>query len=72
MLGYKYTTEQEAIDARQLCDNLKGFPKSGIEHYAGYLYSELDNFYYMPHYYDLEQVLGNPYEFTITFPEITL
>ncbi len=66
MLGYTYATEQEAIDARQLCDNLKGFPKSGIEHYAGYLYSDLDGFYYIPYYYDIEQVLGEPYEFTIT------
>jgi hypothetical protein len=66
MLGYTFATEQQAIDARLLCNNLKGFPKEDMSNYVDYFYSEVDDFYYITHYYDIEQVLGGPIEFTIT------
>jgi hypothetical protein len=72
MNGYKFTTEQEAIDARQLCNDLKGFPIEDMLNYVTYFYSEIDDFYYITHYYDIEQVLGEPIEFTVTQPELSL
>jgi hypothetical protein len=67
MLGYTYTTEQEAIDARQLCNNYYGFPKEGVaENWVGYRYSEFDDIYYILALEGVQEVLGEPIEFTIT------
>lgn len=70
MLGYKYTTEEESINARQLCANYKGLPnpKGDTLYWVNYNYSELDGFYYIIYVDELEQVLGQPIEFEITMP----
>ena len=74
MLGYKYTTEIEAIAARQAAADYMGFPVPNGEtlYWVDYVYSELDGFYYITYVEDLEKALGEPIEFEITpFPNET-
>jgi hypothetical protein len=68
MLGYIYTTEQEAINARQLCASYKGLPnpQGDTLYWVNYSYSSIDGFYYIKHVEGLEAVLGTPIEFTLT------
>ena len=70
MLGYKYTTEQQAIDSRQLCATYKELPnpQGDTLYWVNYTYSQLDGFWYIQHVEDLELVLGSPIEFEITIP----
>jgi hypothetical protein len=70
--GYKYTTESEAIAARQTAADYMGFPVPGGEtlYWVNYNYSELDGFYYIQYVEDLEKALGEPIEFDVTFPDI--
>ena len=72
MTGYKYTTEQEAIDARTQAASYMGLPnpQGDTLYWVNYSYSELDNFYYIQHVENLEQVLGEPIDFTITIPTL--
>ena len=72
MQGYKYTTEQEAIDARAQAATYMGLPnpQGDTLYWVNYNYSELDSFYYIQHVEGLEAVLGEPIEFTITIPEL--
>ena len=72
MIGYKYITEQEAIDARVQAATYAGFPNPTMDtlYWVNYDHSELDGFYYIQHVENLEQVLGEPTEFTITIPEL--
>ena len=72
MTGYKYTTEQDAIDARSQAATYAGLPNPTMDtlYWVNYNYSELDNFYYIQHVENLEQVLGEPIEFTVTIPEL--
>jgi hypothetical protein len=72
MTGYKYTTEQEAIDARAQAATYAGFPNPTMDtlYWVNYFYSELDDFYYIEYVNGLEAVLGTPIEFVITIPEI--
>jgi len=72
MTGYKYTTEQEAIDARSQAATYMGLPNPTMDtlYWVNYNYSELDNFYYIQHVEGLEEVLGEPIEFTVTQPEL--
>ena len=72
MTGYKYTTEQEAIDARAQAASYMGLPnpQGDTLYWVNYNYSELDNFYYIQHVEGLEAVLGEPIEFTVTQPEL--
>ena len=72
MTGYKYTTEQEAIDARAQAASYMGLPnpQGDTLYWVNYNYSELDSFYYIQHVEGLEAVLGEPIEFTITIPEL--
>ena len=72
MTGYKYTTEQEAIDARAQAASYMGLPnpQGDTLYWVNYSYSELDGFYYIQHVEGLEAVLGEPTEFTITLPEL--
>jgi len=69
MIGYQYTTEQEAINARQLAADYKGYPIRPNDvtiYWVNYSYSELDGFYYIRHVEGLETVLGEPSDITIT------
>ena len=72
MLGYTYATEQLAIIARTLCATYKGLPnpQGDTLYWVNYEYSSLDNIYYIKYVDGLENVLGSPIEFTITFPEL--
>jgi hypothetical protein len=69
MQGYKYTTETEAIAARQECDTYYGIPAAPddvTQHWVDYNYSELDGFYYITYDESLLPVLGEPTEFEVT------
>ena len=69
MIGYKYFTEQEAIDARQQAADYMGLPKHPNDttiYWVNFNYSELDGFYYIRHVEGLEAVLGEPTDITIT------
>lgn len=73
MQGYKYQTEAEAIEAQVSCDEYYNIvPKEGniAQHWTGYNYSSLDNFYYIPAHSSLIPVLGEPIEFDLTLPEM--
>lgn len=68
MLGYTYTNEQEAIDARSQAATYMGLPnpQGDTLYWVNYEYSELDSFYYILSVEGLDAVLGEPSEFTIT------
>lgn len=68
MIGYKYTTVQEAIGARQAAADYKGYPVPGGEtlYWVNYQYSDLDGFWYITYVDGLEAVLGEPSDITIT------
>ena len=68
MLGYKYTTETEAIAARQTAATYMGLPVPNGEtlYWVNYNYSELDGFYYIAYVEGLEAVFGEPIDITIT------
>ena len=69
MKGYIYNTEQEAIEARKLSADFKGLPVKPNDitiYWVNYMYSELDNFYYIQYVDGLENVLGSPVEIILT------
>ena len=71
--GYKYTTEQEAIDAREACDTYYGIPVSPddvTQNWVEYETASLDNpiFYYITFDESLKVVLGEPTDFEVTTP----
>tara|TARA_R110002153_G_scaffold273343_1_gene444033 strand:+ start:1097 stop:1324 length:228 start_codon:yes stop_codon:yes gene_type:complete len=71
MVGYKYNTEAEAINARKLSAEYKGLPIRPNDvtiYWVDYTFSELDNFYYIEYVDELENVLGEPIEINITLP----
>jgi hypothetical protein len=71
--GYKYNTEQEAIDAREACDTYYGIPVSPddvTQNWVEYQTASLDTpiFYYIRFDESLKVVLGNPTDFEVTTP----
>jgi len=71
--GYKYTTEQEAIDARETCDTYYGIPVAPddvTQNWLEYETASLDNpiFYYITFDESLKVVLGEPTDFEVTTP----
>jgi hypothetical protein len=71
--GYKYTTEQEAITARELCDTYYGIPVHPddiTQNWVDYQQATYDDptFWYIRFDQSLEVVLGEPTEFEITTP----
>jgi hypothetical protein len=73
VLGYKYTTEQEAINAREACDTYYGIPVAPddvTQNWVEYQTANLDNpiFYYITFDESLKVVLGNPTDFEVTTP----
>jgi len=69
MIGYIFTTETEAITARQQCDAYYGIPKSPTDvtqHWIDYRYAELDGFWYITYDKSLTPILGEPTEFEVT------
>jgi hypothetical protein len=73
VIGYKYTTEQEAIDAREACDTYYGIPVAPddvTQNWVDYQAASLDTpiFYYIRFDESLKVVLGNPTDFEVTTP----
>ena len=69
--GYKYTTEQEAIDARKQCADYYGLPvapEDVTQYWVDYETAELDNpiFWYIVFDPSIEMILGEPTEFEVT------
>ena len=71
--GYKYTTEQEAINAREACDTYYGIPVAPddvTQNWVEYQTADLNEpiFYYIKFDESLTVVLGNPIDFEVTTP----
>jgi len=71
--GYKFTTEQDAITARELCDTYYGIPVHPddiTQNWVDYQQATYDDptFWYIRFDQSLEVVLGEPTEFEITTP----
>ena len=69
--GYKYTTEQDAINAREQVDAYYGIPVAPddiTQNWVDYNTAELDTpiFYYIIFDESLEVVLGEPITFEVT------
>jgi hypothetical protein len=66
MLGYKYQTEQEAIDARKQCADYYGLPKSPEDVTQYWVdYQSADDFFYIIFDESILPILGKPTEFEI-------
>ena len=73
MIGYKYNTEIEVINARKLAADFKGLPINPNDitiYWVNYSYSELDDFYYIQYVEGLNVVLGEPSEIILTLPNM--
>lgn len=71
--GYKYTNEQDAINAREQCDAYYGIPVSPddvTQNWVDYQTASLNNpiFYYIIFDESLRVVLGEPITFDVTTP----
>ena len=69
--GYKYTNEQDAIDAREQCDAYYGIPVTTediTQNWVDYNTANLDNpiFWYITFDDSLRIVLGEPSTFDVT------
>jgi len=72
--GYKYTNEQEAIDARKQCADYYGLPKTPedvTKYWVDYNEASLDNpiFWYIIFDSSIEMILGQPTTFEVTIEE---
>jgi hypothetical protein len=72
--GYKYTIEQEAIDARKQCADYYGLPVSPddvTQYWVNYETAELDSpiFWYIVFDPSIEMILGEPTDFEVTEQE---
>jgi hypothetical protein len=71
--GYKYTNEQNAIEAREQVDTYYNIPVSPddiTQNWVDYNTAELDNpiFWYITFDESLKVVLGDPSTFDVTVP----
>jgi hypothetical protein len=71
--GYKYDTEQEAIDAREACDTYYGIPVSPddvTQNWVDYQEASLNTpiFWYIIYDNSLDVVLGTPETFDVETP----
>jgi hypothetical protein len=71
--GYKYTNEQEAIDARKQCADYYGLPtapENVTKYWVNYEAADLDTpiFWYIIFDSSIEMILGEPTEFEVTTP----
>ena len=72
--GYKYTNEQDAIDARKACADYYGLPTSPenvTKYWVNYQTAYLDNpiFWYIVFDESIEMILGQPTTFEVTIEE---
>ena len=68
--GYKYTNEQDAIDAREQCDAYYGIPVTPediTQNWVDYETAELDSpiFWYIVFDTSIEMILGEPTDFEV-------
>lgn len=68
--GYKYTTENEAIIAKNKCSQYYGIPKNPediTQYWCDYSFAELNEpqFWYITGSPSIELVLGSPIEFEV-------
>jgi hypothetical protein len=73
--GYKYTTEQEAINARKQCADYYGLPVAPddvTQYWVNYETAELDTpvFWYIVFDESIEMILGEPTDFEVTEQEL--
>lgn len=71
--GYKYTTEQEATNAREACDAYYGIPVAPddvTQNWVDYQFAELNTpqFWYIVFDQSLLPILGEPIEFEVIQP----
>lgn len=71
--GYQYTNEQDAINAREACDNYYGIPVSPddvTQNWVDYQFAELNEpqFWYIVFDESLTPILGTPSEFEVVTP----
>jgi hypothetical protein len=67
VLGYKYQTKQEAIDARKQCADYYGLPKSPEDITQFWVdYQTADDFFYIIFDESLLPILGEPTKFEVT------
>jgi hypothetical protein len=71
--GYQYITEQEAINARELCDAYYGIPVAPddiTQNWVDYQFAELNTpqFWYIVFDESLAPILGTPTEFVVVTP----
>jgi len=71
--GYKYTNEQDAIDARKQCADYYGLPVAPddvTQYWVDYSTATLDKpiFYYITFDDSLRVILGEPSTFEVTVP----
>jgi len=69
--GYKYTNEQEAIDARKQCADYYGLPVAPddvTQYWVDYETAELDTpiFWYIVFDESIRVILGEPSQFEVT------
>jgi hypothetical protein len=70
VLGYKYTTEDEAIQARKLCADFYGLPKTPqdeTKYWVDYNVAELNSpvFWYIAFDESIKNILGEPITFDV-------
>jgi hypothetical protein len=75
--GYKYTNEQEAIDARKACADYYGLPVSPddvTQYWVDYETADLVKpvFWYIMFDESIEMILGEPTDFEVTTEQINL
>jgi hypothetical protein len=75
--GYKYNTEQEAINARESVDTYYGIPVAPddiTQHWIGYNFAELNQpqFWYIVFDESLTPILGTPTEFEVVTPPLPI
>ena len=75
IIGYKYTTEQDAINARKQCADYYGLPVSPEDvkqYWVEYETALLDTpiFWYIQFDSSIEMILGEPTEFEVTEQEL--
>jgi hypothetical protein len=72
--GYKYTNEQDAIDARKQCADYYGLPVAPddvTQYWVDYETAELDTpiFWYIVFDESIRVILGEPTQFEVTTEE---
>jgi hypothetical protein len=73
--GYKYTTEEQAINARELCDTYYGIPVAPddvTQNWVDYQFAELNKpkFWYIIFDESLTPILGTPTTFDVLYEEL--